>query len=94
MAHAWMVVSVESLEIFILVLHVFPLANLCLVNFIKIWYHDGRRIVPVTVQVWDCLSSPLRTPLVRKRVDDGSVGAIDTSKSSGWFLGEYRALLY
>mgnify|MGYP006973717207 CR=1 FL=1 len=88
MAHAWMVGSVKSLEIFILVLHVFPLANLCLVNFIKIWYHDGKRIVPVTVQVWDCLSSPLRTPLVRKRVDDGSVGAIDTSKSSGRFLGE------
>ena len=88
MAHAWMVGSVKSLEIFILVLHVFPLANLCLVNFIKIWYHDGRRIVPVTVQVWDCLSSPLRTTLVRKRVDDGSVGAIDTSKSSGRFLGE------
>ena len=88
MAHAWMVGSVKSLEIFILVLHVFPLANLCLVNFIKIWYHDGKRIVPVTVQVWDCLSSLLRTPLVRKRVDDGSVGAIDTSKSSGRFLGE------
>ena len=52
------------------------------------WCHDGKRIVPVTVQVWDCLSSPLRTTLVRKRVDDGSVGAIDTSKSSGRFLGE------
>ena len=80
MAHAWMVGSVKSLEIFILVLHVFPLANLCLVNFIKIWYHDGKRIVPVTVQVWDCLSSLLRTDLVRERVGDGSVGATDISR--------------
>jgi hypothetical protein len=29
------------------------------------WYQDGKRIVPVTVQVWDCLSSPLGTALVR-----------------------------
>jgi hypothetical protein len=45
------------------------------------WYHDGKRIVPVTVQVWDCLCSPLGTALVMERVGDGSVGAIDISKS-------------
>ena len=42
--------------------------------------HDGKRIVPVTVQVWDCLGSPLRSDLVRERVGDGSVGATDISR--------------
>jgi hypothetical protein len=37
--------------------------------------------VPVTVQVWDCLSSPLGAALVMERVSDGSVGATDISKS-------------
>jgi len=91
MAHAWMVGSVKSLEIFILVLHVFPFANPCLVNFIKIWCHDGKCIVPVTVQVWDCLSSPLRTDLVQERVGDGSVGAIDISRSRCSGLSGYKS---
>lgn len=43
------------------------------------WCH-GKHIVPVTVQVWDCLGSPLRSDLVRERVGDGSVGAIDISR--------------
>ena len=45
------------------------------------WCHDGKRIVPVTVQVWDCLSSPGGAALDMERVGDGSVGAIDISRS-------------
>jgi hypothetical protein len=48
---------------------------------LHIWYYDGKRIVPVTVQVWDCLGSPPGTALVMERVSDGSVGATDISKS-------------
>jgi hypothetical protein len=47
----------------------------------KFWYHDGKNIVPVIVQVWDCLGSPLGTASVRERVGDGSVEAIDISRS-------------
>jgi hypothetical protein len=32
------------------------------------WCHDGKHIVPVIVQVWDCLSSPTRTTLGPNRV--------------------------
>ena len=32
------------------------------------WCHDRKHIVPVTVQVWDCLSSPLEATLVPNRV--------------------------
>jgi hypothetical protein len=45
------------------------------------WYRDGKRIVLVIVQVWDCLGSPLRTAFVMERVSDGSVGTTDVSKS-------------
>ena len=55
------------------------------------WCHDGKHIVPVTVQVWDCLSSPLRTDLVRERVGDGSVGAIDISRSRCSGLSGYKS---
>jgi hypothetical protein len=50
--------------------------------YIDLWYwrHDGKRIVSVTVQVWDCPGSPLGTALVMERVSDGSVGATDISK--------------
>jgi hypothetical protein len=37
--------------------------------------------VPVTVQVWDCLSSPLGMTHIIEYVSDGSVGATDISKS-------------
>jgi hypothetical protein len=51
--------------------------------YIDLWYwrHDGKRIVPVTVQVWECLGSLLGTALIMERVSDGSVGATDISKS-------------
>jgi hypothetical protein len=52
------------------------------------WYHDGKCIVPVTFQIWDCLDSPLRTALVIERVSDGSVGATNISKSR--YLGLSR----
>ena len=55
------------------------------------WCHDGKRTVPVTVQVWDCLSSPLRMDLVRERVGDGSVGAIDISRSRCPGLSVYKS---
>ena len=32
------------------------------------WCHDCNHIVPVTVQVWDCLSSPTGTTLGPNRV--------------------------
>ena len=32
----------------------------------KTWCYEGKRIVPVTVQIWDCLSSPLGTALKGK----------------------------
>lgn len=47
----------------------------------KTWCYEGDRIVPVTVQVWDCLSSPRGAALVRESVGDGSVGATDMSRS-------------
>ena len=55
------------------------------------WCHDGKHIVPVIVQVWDCLSSPLRTDLVQERVGDGSVGAIDISRSRCSGLSGYKS---
>ena len=32
----------------------------------KTWCYEGKRIVPITVQVWDCLSSLLGTALEGK----------------------------
>jgi hypothetical protein len=44
----------------------------------KTWCYDGNYIVPVTVQVWDCLGSPWEMTLEQNRVvGDGSVGATD-----------------
>ena len=34
----------------------------------KNWCYEGKRIVPVTVQVWDCLSSPMGATLGPNRV--------------------------
>ena len=55
------------------------------------WCRDGKHIVLVTVQVWDCLSSPLRTDLVQERVGDGSVGATDISRSRRPGLSGYKS---
>jgi hypothetical protein len=42
---------------------ILPVDFRCQSLFVKLWYHDGKRIVPVTVQVWDCLCSLLGTAL-------------------------------
>jgi hypothetical protein len=46
------------------------------------WYHDSKRIVPVTIQVYMGLSVfSAGDGSFMERVGDGSVGMIDISKS-------------
>jgi hypothetical protein len=46
---------------------------------VRFWYHDGKHIVPVTVQIWDCLYS-LLDDHVQERVNNGSIGTINISR--------------